>query len=1349
MAYVPLAQSSTQKKSGYIPLSQTLGKGGYSDADLLAAALIGEAKANRQDIKLVADTIANRATRTGKTPLQVISAPNQYMAVVGSEQDRNRALQFLRGELDKNQLEKEAVTAARETAQQLLSGSYKPSTNFTSFRARNGQNEFFTEEGGFRTGDRSVIDNLFSGIASVAQGNRFTIQPQTNATPSLLGSDRQLVRGNLGDMPSQSSVRRDFSVAPKKSEELAEAVNPLFLSAKLAVSFLRTLQTETLRSFASAAITARNNIKRSAGLLDDVVNEVALDPQATPFEKGLMKILFGDDRPLESIGARVDKTAPQVAGFLEKHAGYSKEDAEKRAEQLSWIGVGATVGLDFTGLGGTKKGFQAAVKSLGKADEISDVVKILKNEFRLADDVVEEVAPRFVALKNADEIEKELLNVAKLQDEARAIDTTIPRNLADESADLTDLTRSQAQARGRRLGRAEAENIAANRLQTTVRKQELKLVREGVRMRDRANRVIDSLRGKAEFGFNARKGITDFAKEWLPKEARGKALTTISNAKTPRDLTKAFVKIMNWAEDAEKANLRSEILDLQKKINNSPSIAVDYKDRVKEVLSDVELKGHQQGTIDKLQASREFFAREANAGKDVAIPQKLARNLAILEKTPFDELTINQLEGLKAEMELLDTVGRAKQRSREAIWEAQKSHILDSIDEQVIKGETKPINQLEVIRPLPGERLTTTDKFKNFTWEAMNKAARFGRAIMPMDTFFDLLDGGKGLYSGALYRNFKGRVDLGFGRYVTRKNRVQADVIELATKYKLKDPNFERMGVVAAREQDGGIEKLVATGLTQDQINAIKLTKEEQEVLDLMRATFDKEFPEIEDVMRRVYNQPVEKVKNYFSFMTDWKVADEAEVFRRFGASPTDADGKQMWFGAPTKNVETGFTKSRKGGGVPIRLNALDVFLKHTDNTSYLIELGETTKMLGEIANTERFAEAVGKVGQVMTIEWLDTIARKGGAAGAKQLEWLDMLRRNIGAGVLGLKLSTIAIQPTAFIDGMGFIGANYGITGMSNFLGDPSWRKFVLEMPEIKERMGGEFALRELTDDNFLQAIQRKGFIPMQFIDQIAAGAIAAGAYARKMKELGRVVDLSKYDDEALSYAQLAVRRTQSSGQFKDVPMAISRGAISGNRSLDRAMLQFQNFMLTQYSRIRHDAIGAAIKGNPSNLAPILAYTALSALAASGIRMGVNEVQDFITGKEDDKDNELLTNFSREMVSRIPFVGNFYSTAVYDGEPFPVLDAPVRAADALHRAFTAKTEEAQLKAITDFIGSVGTIAGVPGSTQGRQLVRDSIGGEQQSTGSKKFKLPPGLPELPTIKNSLPTPPGLPRLPQF
>ncbi len=931
----------------------------------------------------------------------------------------------------------------------------------------------------------------------------------------------------------------------------------------------------------------------------------------------------------------------------------------------------------------------------------------------------------------------------QIKDIDKQIDTLSKQDTPANTRRIEQLTKKRDVLDSQRASLVSPDELAEIRGKAQVTKRDVETaVKRGLqegRIQMRAE-IMDALRVTTKEIKDIKKQITDYVKDNLGTQNRGKALVMLRDAKNQKDLTKAFARVEKWADDATKKGLRDDILKTQKRIATSPAVAVDYKEQVNELLSGIELKGRSKKTIEKLEKAREFFAKEAEAGKDVEIPKRLLKSLNALNRTPFDEITSSQLKGIKADIELLEDIGRAKARTFDNVKRIEKEKILKEIE---VQG-AEPLNQIKVLRPEVGERLTVTQKMKNFVWSQANRMARVDKAITPMDSIFDLLDGGKASYDGANYRFFKGRIDAGYGRYLQRKDALQEPVIELANKYKFDERNFERIGVVAAREQDGGLEKLLASDFTEEQVNAVKLTKQEQEVLDKMRETFDSQFPEIKDTMRRVYNQKVEKVKNYFSFMTDWKAMDETEVFQRFGSQEPEQ------FGAPKKNVEAGFAKARVGGDQRIKINALDVFMQHTDNTSYLLELGEMTKSLGEIAASPRYAELVGEQGQLLVREWLDTIARKGGAAGAQEISLLNTLRKNVGAGILGLKLSTVAIQPTALFDGVGFIGTKYTLRGSSDFVTNKQIREYTTKMPEIKDRMGGEAALRELSDDNWLQNVQMKGFMPMQTVDQWTAGSIAWGAYVKKMRELGRVIDTTKpYDTEALAYAQLAVRRTQSSGAFKDVPLAVSRGALTGNRSLDRAILQFQTFLLNRWSRIRHDAWRAGIREkDPKKAIPILTSIIMASIAGSGIRLGVNKTIDFITGKEDEDsvEEELKRGFIYEMTGNVPFLGTAVSMAVYDGEMFPILDAPKGVVSGLNRVITSDSEQAKLRGLTELTGSMGAMLGIPGSIQAEQLARGVLQEKKKPARAKSIPTPPGLPKLPSVKSTLPAPPGLPKI---
>lgn len=856
-------------------------------------------------------------------------------------------------------------------------------------------------------------------------------------------------------------------------------------------------------------------------------------------------------------------------------------------------------------------------------------------------------------------------------------------------------TKRELIAQGARLSQARAENIAEIVKGRAVRKVELKSLREGIKLNNKRNAIIDKLRHATRISKEIRGMVSEYAHEALPPAVRGKALNLVRDAKSARDMNKAFARIHRWSEDNLKKTIRADLVKAYKRILNSPSVAVDYKKTIEDLMGGIELKAHRPATLERLREIEKFLQRERAKGNDVEMPRQIIKELGLLQRTPLEELTISQLRGLHERMMLLEEMGKTKFRTLKNINENAQQRFFKNVEEL----NPQQITELPLLRPEIGEQLTITQKLRNFVFDTINRAARTGRAISPIDVLMDTMDGARGTYDGPVSRFFKGQADAAYGRYFSRKNLVQEPVIKLAQDLKLTRGNFERIGVVAAREQDGGLKKLIETGYTKKQVDGVVLTENEQKLLNTIRKVFDEEYEPVADIMRRVYNQKVGKVKNYFSFMTDWKAMEEADISMRFGENIKEFT---------RKNVERGFTVERTEGEQAIKIDAMEVFLNHTDNTSYLIEMGELSKMLGEVASNPLTRERLGTISQSLLLEWVSVLAEKGGMSGAKQIPILDTLRRNVGAGILGLKLGTVMIQPTAFIDGMGFIGVKHAVSGASDFASSAEWRKFILNMPEIKDRLGGEFALRELTDKNWLEKAQKKGFIPLQVVDQYTAGAIATGAYQRKMMELGRVIDLKNVDPDALAYAQLVVRRTQSSGAFKDVPLAISRGyGLVGNRSVNRALLQFQNFMLTRWSRISHDAIRVGIRTrDPRNAVAIFTAIAFASLAAANMRYGANKITDFITGKEDRDpyEEEIVRSFQYEMMGNVPFMGTITSTMLYDSEPFPILDAPVGAVQSFGRIFTSETEEARLRAWSELIGSTGAMIGIPGSAQAEQL---------------------------------------------
>lgn len=960
----------------------------------------------------------------------------------------------------------------------------------------------------------------------------------------------------------------------------------------------------------------------------------------------------------------------------------------------------------------------AGRSSIGLADEHKRL-KGVKPEEEL------DIGDIFQEIKKDDDLKKKI--------EASLITTkqkeTFLKSLSTEIKDKL----ARVAKKGRGLGPLETIQVG-KALETFIRKgtleekvikkTEAQLLKERLRSEARGARsgfkhgrkvtrenILTQLRQEKQDITNIRKDITSFAKENLSTKDRGKANVIIRDAKTQKDMAKAFVRINRWAEEAEKKRVRNEIIKVQKIAIKSPTLAIDYKDRINEALNEFELRGHTQKTLDRLESTKKYIDERAQTGEDVELPRRIFDALNILARTPFDEIPLRTLEATLTEIKLLDKIGRTKWRSKEALYNAEKEALKTAILDDVTS-----INKSKKIKPEIGEKLTLSQKFKNIISEGMDKANRIDKVITPIDVLMDILDGGKGTYDGAHMRLVKGKVDYDFNRYLNLKDSLQDSVSKLAKDLGLKKQNFERIGIVAAREQKGGIDKLKNNGFTEEQIKAVTLTNQERQLLDKMREVMNSKFPEVTKIMKDLYNQPIGKVENYFSFLTDWNAMDDAEVFKRMGPSVEE-------FGTPTKNVEAGFTKERKSATEQkIQIDAMNVFMKHTDNVSYLVSMAKDAKMIFEVINSKEYQESAGDLGQLLMLEWTDLVVRKGGKAGASQIALLDILRKNIGAGILGLKISSTAIQWTALVDGMGMIGPTWGTLGVKNVATSKSWREFILKFPEIRERAGGETVIREMIEGSFFTKLQSKGFIPLQMVDRITAMSVASGAYAKRMSELGLDIDLTKEPNkQAMEYAQLVVRRTQSSSLFKDVPLAVSRGALTGNRSLDRAIFQFQNFLLSRWSRIEHDAIRVGIKTkNVKQSVNVLFWITLASLLATGTRMAVRRMIDFLLGKEDDEElvEEATRSMMYEVLGTVPFLGNIFGSYMFDSELLPILQAPSGVIQGAKRTISGQSINTKAKGVNQFITSLMKIGGIPGAAQAEQIIRDVIPEDKKK---KKF----------------------------
>ena len=163
--------------------------------------------------------------------------------------------------------------------------------------------------------------------------------------------------------------------------------------------FLKTIQEEIAKSGASVGLTLTSPITGKKELTSEELGE--------GFQKQFKELIFGKE-PLKAISTRIAE-AELTAVKIGKR--YKIKPFEKYPLGFGALGVGAVIGLDFTGWGAGKSG---VIKILAKMNKVDDVVKILK-KVNVADDLIPSFSKVIAETNKADEIAKILNRVDEIQ----------------------------------------------------------------------------------------------------------------------------------------------------------------------------------------------------------------------------------------------------------------------------------------------------------------------------------------------------------------------------------------------------------------------------------------------------------------------------------------------------------------------------------------------------------------------------------------------------------------------------------------------------------------------------------------------------------------------------------------------------------------------------------------------------------------------------------------------------------------------------------------------------------------------------------------------------------------------
>lgn len=804
--------------------------------------------------------------------------------------------------------------------------------------------------------------------------------------------------------------------------------------------------------------------------------------------------------------------------------------------------------------------------------------------------------------------------------------------------------------------------------------------------------ILEDIRVKRGGEKEVRAAVSAYVKENLPPDQRGRFLALVEKAVTTTDLAKAVLKVDNANADAYRKAIIDDIKKVANRALESQRVDVEYREAAKELLANIDFVKRRPETILRLKAMREYINRMEDSGRAEFIPDHIFKRLEILTLRPVAAISEEELNIVLRDLLIIESVGKDAQATKELAEGIDKGVWLRSLTEKQIRH----INLAEDA----GKIQKTWAKAQEIYW-----------ALAPMVIVMDRLDGGKGTYDGAhvqLYQALNGD----YFKYLDLKRNLIQPVLDLIEKHGLNEKSMNQIGIYALKVQVNGPARVLASmpDMTEQEVTDLKLTAQEMEVYTAMRAAMEALYPATKRLMGKLYNKSMGSVDNYFSFQTDWDKLSEMEVMERLSRTADEFTGTR-------KNISAGFTKERvKGAQVPIQTNALNVFLKHINDAAYFVAMQENVKKFQEITSMEGYAEAVGPQGHRVIKSWLDLLARQGRAEGSKKIPALDWLRKNVGASIMGFKLSTFLIQNSSFLDAAALTGGANVIQGAAIVASDQAaldW--LMMSLPKLRERAGNDLSFSELSENKMMEYIQKKGYVPLQWMDKKVAATAVMSAVLKRSKEMGISVDYGKpMPDDVASYANYVLSKTQASPFFIDTGVAFNSSKsilLINNVSVNKSILQFKQFTINRWFFMSYDVPRLKTGADKFQAA---AYLATATMAEMGIRGASNGITlamlgafgmgiaAAVRGARDD--DEMWKDYVLQILSQVPYLDMPLSAIRYGSIPIPVIGKVADLVLNARVASGAQSEYRQAVALRKSLVALATLAGIPGTAQAGQI---------------------------------------------
>lgn len=818
---------------------------------------------------------------------------------------------------------------------------------------------------------------------------------------------------------------------------------------------------------------------------------------------------------------------------------------------------------------------------------------------------------------------------------------------------------------------------------------------------------------------NIRRAIATYAQE-LPTALRGNLINAVATAKTELDAAKAFARIdaaLKAHDNKEQIQKMTQMARKVKKAMASGSqIAVDYQKQIADILKDYNLQKPTQATIDKLNKLADYINRTPDAN----IPDHLLKRLEILTKKNAREMSTQDLSELNDLLLRLWHLGELKLEMK---GKYDQRYIDKSVDELL--------------------RTTRNVNHKKLTLFAFYHAQR-------VTDSFDGYMNYKG-YNSQLQKKIS---KVTTNAIVSAKNIVEKIITDVSaikndfTKQEEAAMMFKMAVDQGLYSQAQALIDYYAPKYGWESEADIVITPEMQATMDILRGQFQETVDRLAAVYEETENKPFIKSNKYFPLKYDKRIDKKVEI---------DTPTINQMISYQGKQVDQGFTFARKKGVKKVlRTDIFGVFAEAIAEQRYYIEVQPLLNQVSNIVSQPRYQEALGEVGSRWWDRYLKGVANKGKSLNRGIFDYaLKKLKTNLSYAIMGYRVTSALIQPSAIIDAYAYVFSTEGFMAANRLIAHfvasftvPGYaKKIIAQSPGLQNRVGGELTLREMQAEPARNKVVRKfqegSMWTLQKLDMITAAAVNRSMYKHYLKK-----GLSP--EQAQFEADYVVGLTQASSSVADLPIMLMEG------ELYKTILTFQTFALNQFGLITHDLYKAGvIKGRiDRKFRSLIGLLLIGMITALGEEMRRATIKFLAKREYADKFNfwqDVLWTFP----ASVPIIGNIASGIVEfnRGFSFP-LSRTIENLVIGAKMFTVpagqtkeQKEYARKKGLLKFIEASASIFGMPGAAQISDLIYGATLAEQPKIRNAGGSSNPLLRPAPPAPPALPAPPKLPTPP--